>query len=90
MGTRHPEDEERDLIDAAMEAPIVGAGITRLQRVVGPSCLLSLVILLIFIVVTRSWLHLPWPAMLFVSAVVWMLVLSVLVRWNNPNPGDDL
>ena len=80
------EPEERDLVDAAMDAPLVGPGISRLQRVFGPSCLLSLVLLLFFIVITRQWLRLPWPAMIFCSAVIWMLVLTVLVRLNNAEP----
>jgi hypothetical protein len=78
--------EERDLLDEAMELPLVGAGVTRLQRVLGPSCLASLVVLLILTVLFRRWVHLPPIGMLFLLIVVWMLILGVMVRFRNSDP----
>jgi hypothetical protein len=82
--------EERDLLDEAMELPLVGAGVTRLQRVLGPSCLASLVVLLLLTVLFRRWVHLPPIGMLILLTVVWMMILAVMVRFRNPNPdGED-
>jgi len=69
-----------------MELPLVGAGVTRLQRVLGPSFLASLVVLLILTVLFRRWVHLPPIGMLFLLMVVWMLVLGVMVRFRNADP----
>jgi len=73
-----------------MELPLVGAGVTRLQRVLGPSCLASLVVLLLLTVLFRRWVHLPPVGMLILLIMVWMMILAVMVRFRNPNPdGDD-
>lgn len=78
------------MLDAAMENRYVNAGVTRLQRVLGPSCFASLVILLILVVLFRRWIHLPPVGMLALLIIVWMLVLGVMVRFRNDNPdGDD-
>jgi hypothetical protein len=81
--------EERDLLDSAMELPLVGAGVSRLQRVLGPSCLASLVIFLLFMVLFRRWVRLPPIGMLILLIIIWWLVLSLSVRFRNPNPDDD-
>jgi hypothetical protein len=83
---RSNPSEERDLLDEAMELPLVGAGVTRLQRVLGPSCLASLVVLLLLTVLFRRWVHLPPVGMLILLIVVWMLILAVMTRFRNPNP----
>jgi hypothetical protein len=84
--SRRNLDEESDLLDEAMEIPLVNAGITRLQRVLGPSCLASLVVLLLLTVLFRRWIHLPPIGMAMLLIVVWMLVLGVMVRFRNNNP----
>jgi hypothetical protein len=81
--------EEPDLLDSAMELPLVGAGVSRLQRVLGPSCLASLVIFLLFMVLFRRWVRLPPIGMLILLIIIWWLVLSLSVRFRNPNPDDD-
>ena len=81
--------EERDLIDSAMELPLVGAGVSRLQRVLGPSCLASLVIFLLLTVLFRRWVRLPPIGMLIMLIIIWWLVLSLSVRFRNPNPDAD-
>ena len=75
--------DERDLLDEAMEIPLVNAGVSRLQRVLGPSCLASLVVLLILTVLFRRWVHLPPLGMAMLLVIVWMLVLGVMVRFRN-------
>jgi hypothetical protein len=80
--------DDRDLLDEAMEIPLVNAGVSRLQRVLGPSCLASLVVLLILTVLFRRWVHLPPLGMAMLLVVVWMLVLGVMVRFRNDEPDD--
>ncbi len=72
-----------------MELPLVGAGVTRLQRVLGPSCLASLVVLLLLTVLFRRWVHLPPVGMLILLIAVWMMILAVMVRFRNPNPDGE-
>jgi hypothetical protein len=81
--------EERDLLDSAMELPLVGAGVSRLRRVLGPSCLASLVIFLLFMVLFRRWVRLPPIGMLILLFIIWWLVLSLSVRFRNSNPDGD-
>jgi hypothetical protein len=80
--------DDRDLLDEAMEIPLVNAGVSRLQRVLGPSCLASLVVLLILTVLFRRWVHLPPLGMAMLLVVVWMLVLGVMVRFRNDELDD--
>ncbi len=85
-----PPDEPTDLLDEAMRIPIVNAGVSRLQRVLAPSCLASLVILLLLTVLFRRWVHLPPVGMLMLLLVIWVLVLGILVRFRNAISADDL
>jgi hypothetical protein len=80
--------DDRDLLDEAMEIPLVNAGVSRLQRVLGPSCLASLVVLLILTVLFRRWVHLPPLGMAMLLVIVWMLVLGVMVRFRNDELDD--
>ena len=84
-----PETDEKDLLDEAMSIPLVNAGVTRLQRVVGPSCLASLVIMLILVVLFRRWVHLPFVGMMVLLLIVWLGVLAVMVRFRNHFPDGD-
>ena len=84
------QDQETDLLDAAMENRYINAGVSRLQRVFGPSCLASLVILLLLVVMFRRWIHLPPVGMAMLAVVVWLLVLGVMVRFRNDEPDDGL
>lgn len=84
---RHPGfDQERDLLDQAMEYRLISAPVSRLQRVFGPSCMASLVILLLLVVLFRRWVHLPWFGMAILLLVIWMIVLAIMVRFRNPDP----
>jgi len=84
--SRHPDgppDEPTDLLDNAMSIPIVNAGVSRLQRVLGPSCLASLVILLLLTILLRKWIHLPPLGIIGALIIIWMLILGALVRFRN-------
>jgi hypothetical protein len=83
------QDQQRDLIDEAMEIPVVGPGLTRLQRVLAPSCFASLVILLLLIAFFGRWIHLPPIGLAMAAVVVWLLTLAVMVRFRNPDPDGD-
>ena len=80
------EEHERDLIDAI---PGFNRVATKLQRSVGPSCLLSLIISALIIIVLRRYVRLPLPGMVILTFVVWWFTLVVLVRLSGPNPDDD-
>jgi hypothetical protein len=82
--------EQRDALDAAMDNRYINAGVTRLQRMLGPSCLVSLVLFAILVVLLRRWVHLPPVGLVALAIIVWMLVLGVMVRVRNRFPdGPD-
>ncbi|MGH2533965.1 MAG: hypothetical protein ACRDJW_16890 [Thermomicrobiales bacterium] len=76
---------DSDLIDAL---PVVGRATTQLERSFGPSCLLSLVIVLLLVVILKRYLQVPWLMLLGLTFVIWVLVLTLLVRWR-PDSVDD-
>ena len=59
-------------------------------RVLGPSCLASLVILMLLTVLFRRWVHLPPVGLLVLLVMVWVLVLGMLVRFRYADPDGDL
>jgi hypothetical protein len=85
----HPEpptEEDRDWLDAV---PGFNRASTNLQRSMGPSCLLSLIITALILVLLRRYLRLPLPGMLLVTFAIWWAVLTVLVRLGRPTQDDD-
>jgi TRAP-type C4-dicarboxylate transport system permease small subunit len=91
--SRQPQsapDEPPDLLDEAMRIPLVNAGVSRLRRVLGPSCLASLVILMLLTVLFRRWVHLPPVGLLVLLLMVWVVILGILVRFRNADPDGDL
>ena len=72
-----------------MENPYVHAAASRLQRFLGPSCLISLVLYAILIILFKRWVHLPPAGLVMLLMVVWGIVLGIGVRFRNPNPDDD-
>ena len=87
MSTR--PDDPPDMIDRAREMPVVGPISTRLERVLGPSCFLSLVLVAVILLTLGKYVALPLPAMLVFAGLIWVAVLTVLVRWRNPNPDGE-
>jgi hypothetical protein len=83
-GPRQTADS--DLIDSM---PLVGRATTQLERSFGPSCLLSLVIVLLLVMVLKRYLQLPWLTLFILTGIIWLLVLTLLVRWRPDNVVDD-
>jgi len=85
-----PTDNPRDVPHVDVE-PVGGAdgdgrphGPTRLEWAVRPSCLVSIVAVVIIAVLLRTRMPMPFPVMLVVAAVIWFAVLSVFLRWGAP------
>ncbi|MGH2560117.1 MAG: hypothetical protein ACRDJH_13715 [Thermomicrobiales bacterium] len=87
----HDDAESRQLPDADLidSLPLVGRATTQLERSFGPSCLLSLVIVLLLVVLLKRYLQLPWLMLIVLTAIIWLLVLTLLVRWRPDEVVDD-
>ena len=55
---------------------------TQLERSVGPSCLLSLIIVFLLLVILKRFIQVPWPMLLLLVGGTWFGVLMLLVRWR--------
>ena len=89
MARRPPSSDEVERIEIRPEDVIeAGTGTryeratTQLERSFGPSCLLSLIIVFLLVVVMKRYLQLPWTMLLVLVALVWFGVLMLLVRWR--------
>lgn len=86
-----PEPTERspdpDLID---RFPVVTRTTSQLERSFGPSCLLSMVIVLLIVLVLKRYMQLPWTALALLTMAVWFAVLVLLVRWRPDQVEDDV
>jgi hypothetical protein len=80
------EQPETDLIDAI---PVVGRATTQLERSFGPSCLLSLVIVLLLVMVLKRFMQIGWGALVCLLIFVWLGVLTLLVRWRPDRVIDE-
>ena len=72
------EYEQRDLID---RYPRLGRATSQLERSLGPSCILSLVIAFLVLVVVRRFVNFGWIGTAILALVIWYGVISLLVRW---------
>jgi hypothetical protein len=88
VDSRLPESaqSDEDLFDSL---PIVGRATTQLERSFGPSCLLSLIIVLLLLVIFRRYFQLSWAGMFCVSFLVWFGVLMLLIRWRPDRVIDE-
>lgn len=89
MPTNKPLPEphdDRDLIDAI---PGLNRAASSLQRSVGPSCLFSLIISALIILLIRRYVRLPLPGLLILTFVVWWATLVILVRMGGAGPDDE-
>jgi len=87
MARRPPDPEENERIEIRPEDVIDARqpferATTQLERSFGPSCLLSLIIVFLLLVILRRYLQLPWVMLLLLVVVVWFGVLMLLVRWR--------
>ena len=72
-------DPDADLIEAI---PVVGRATTQLERSFGPSCLLSLIIVLLLALVLKRFMSLSWTGLGCITGVIWFGVLMLLIRWR--------
>lgn len=86
VNDRLPDDDPPDLLDRIPGFNRTG---TRLQQTLGPSCLLSLVITALILVVVRRYLRLPITASIVLTIFIWWGVLVVLLRFGGPVEDDE-
>lgn len=79
-------DGDGDLIDAI---PVLGRATTQLERSFGPSCLLSLIIVLLLALAIRRFVKVGWVGLGVLLIAVWFGVLLLLVRWRADRIGDE-
>lgn len=79
-------DPAPDLID---RSPGLGRSASRLEQSLGPSCLLSLVILALRLLVLRRFLGLSRVGTPILAAVLRVSILPLLVRRRPPRSGAD-
>ena len=70
--------EERDVFD---RYPRLGRATTQLEGSLGPSCILSLVIVFLLLVILRRFVNFGWIGTGILALLIWYAVISVLVRW---------
>ena len=78
-------DPDRDLIDAV---PGLGRATTQLERSLGPSCLLSLIIVFLLALVLKRFLRLSWLGLGVVAVAIWFGILLLVVRWRSGDLGQ--
>lgn len=83
---RIEDDPPADAIDAL---PLVGRATTQLERSFGPSCLLSLIIVLLLMMVVKRYLAVSWPMLGCLVFFTWVGVLILLVRWRPDRVIDE-
>jgi hypothetical protein len=79
IDVEYVESEPRDVLD---QFPRIERATTQLERSFGPSCLLSLIIVLLLLVLFKRYLQVPWIALACMAFLVWFGVLTLLVRWR--------
>jgi predicted RND superfamily exporter protein len=80
------QNEELDWIDTN---PIARRVASNLERSFRPSCLISLIITAILVILIRRYIKLPIAGMVIMTFVIWWAVLVVMVRLSGPNIDDD-
>ncbi len=83
---RRNQDDEPDFLDAIPGFDRVS---TNLQRAIGPSCLLSLIITALVLVILRRYIKLPLTGLFVMTVIIWWAVLVILVRLGGPLADDD-
>lgn len=87
MARRPPRQDETDRIvippeDVLQPRATFERATTQLERSFGPSCLLSLIIVFLLVVILKRYMQLPWMMLIIFVIVIWFLVLMLLVRWR--------
>lgn len=82
-------DEDPSDGDLIARFPAVTRPTTQLERSFGPSCLLSMVIVLLIVLLLKRYMQLPWTALAFLTLGIWLAVLVLLVRWRPDRVTED-
>ena len=78
--------EDRDLFDAI---PPIGRATSQIERSFGPSCLLSLVIVFLLLVILRRFIAVGWIGTGILVLVIWYGVFALLIRWRPDRVVDE-
>ena len=84
-----PIDIEYEVRDVFDRHPRLGRATTQLERSLGPSCLLSLVIVFLLLVLLRRFVHFGWIGTGILALVIWYAVMTLLVRWRPARLNDE-
>ena len=79
-------EPDRDLLDTV---PALGRATTQFERSFGPSCLLSLIIVLLLAIVVKRFMPLSWTSLGCLTMAIWSGVLLLLVRWRPDRVVDE-
>lgn len=87
MARRPPRPDEIEYVEVRPEdvieaRPRFERATTQLERSFGPSCLLSLIIVFLLLVIAKRYIQLPWSMLIVLTGVTWFGVLMLLVRWR--------
>lgn len=87
QSSRPPDPtEDSDWIDTN---PLARRVASNLERSFRPSCLISLIVTALIVIILRRYFKLPLAGMAVLTAIVWWAVLVVLVRLSGPNIDED-
>jgi hypothetical protein len=84
-----PHDDEPDLLDQAMEFRLVRGATNRLRRFLGPSCLISLVLYVVLVVLFGKWINLPPVGMFVLLIMLWVIVLWIGIQVRKTDPNEE-
>ena len=76
-----PNEVESEVGDVFDRHPILGRATSQLEHSLGPSCILSLVIVFLLLAVLRRFVNFGWIGTGILALVIWYAVMSLLVRW---------
>ncbi len=86
---RSASDENSSDGDLIARFPAVTRSTSQLERSFGPSCLLSMVIVLLVVLLLKRYMQLPWTALVLLTLGIWFAVLVLLVRWRPDRVNED-
>ena len=66
----------------------LGRATDRLERSYGPSCMLSMVVVVLLLLMVRRFLALGWVGTGVFAVILWYAVFAFLIRWR-PRRTDD-
>ena len=84
--TRATTDDDGDLLD---RFPRIERATTQLERSFGPSCLLSMVMTVMLLLLVKRYLRVSWTGTAIIAVIIWFAVLALLVRWKPDQVVDE-